>query len=73
MVMNIYERLKRACIYFSPQSEHFFNEIQFFIVDNPEKINAFSALGGVVVVYTGLINFYMECYEKGLIKDVETV
>ena len=60
-------------IYFSPESEDYFNKLQLYIVDDPNTINAFSAMGGVIIVYTGIISLYMEAYEKGLIKDVETV
>lgn len=73
LVTTVVDHLKRACIYFSPESEDYFNKLQLYIVDDPDTVNAFSAMGGVMIVYTGIINLYMEAYEKGLIKDVETV
>lgn len=62
MVQKIVKRLCEACKYFEPGSEDYYDNLKIFVVEDPE-VNAYAALGGYVVVYTGLIEHYLN-HEK---------
>lgn len=46
--------------------------MKIFVVDSPE-VNAFSSVGGIIVVYTGLINHYVELEAEGKVPSAEEV
>lgn len=72
MAERVIARLKQACVYFSPECENYMNQMQLYVV-HASDINAFSSIGGIIVVYTGLIDHFIELQNEGKIKDVETV
>ena len=41
-------------------------------VDSP-TVNAFSSIGGYIVVYTGIVDYYMNQKEENNIENVEEV
>ena len=48
------------------------NKMKIFVVDSPE-VNAFSSVGGIIVVYTGLIDHYVELEAEGKVPSAEEV
>ena len=64
MVNRAADRLRRAAIYFSPDSAEYFNNLKVFVV-NSTDVNAFASPGGIVVVYEGLIDKYLAEESKG--------
>lgn len=72
LVHKIIDSLKRACVYYDPKSEEFFDNLDIIVVDSP-TINAFSAVGGVIVIYTGIIDYYNALLRKHQIANLEEV
>lgn len=68
---RVVSSLQRACVYFSPECEEYMSRMKVFVVDSP-TVNAFSSMGSVIVIYTGLIDRYIEQYE-GDVTKVENV
>ena len=72
LVHKVINLLKRACIYYDPESEQYFNDMEVIVVDSP-TVNAFSSIGGYIVVYTGIVDYYMNQKEENNIENVEEV
>ena len=72
LVHKAIDFLKRACIYYNPKSENYFNNMDVIVVDSP-TMNAFSSPGSIIVVYTGIVDFYLSLYKENKIKNVEEV
>ena len=72
LIHKIIDYLKRACIYFDPESQEYFDTMDVIVVDSP-TINAVSMMGGMIVVYSGIIDYYMQQKEAGQIDSVEEV
>lgn len=72
LVHKIIDSLKRACVYYDPNSEEFFNNLDVVVVDSP-TINAFSATSGIVVIYTGIIDYYSSLLKSHEIANLEEV
>lgn len=72
LVHKAIDLLKRACIYYNPKSENYFNTMDVIVV-NSTTVNAFSSPGSIIVVYTGIVDFYISLYKENKIKNVEEV
>ena len=72
LVHKVINLLKRACIYYDPESEQYFNDMEVIVVDSP-TVNAFASIGGYIVVYTGIVDYYMNQKEENNIENVEEV
>lgn len=72
LVHRVVGDIQRACIYFDPSCEEYMKEMKIFVVDSPE-VNAFSCIGGIIVVYTGLIDHYVQLQSEGKIPSAEEV
>ena len=59
-----------ACIYFSPECEDYMKHMKILIVDSDE-VNAFTLMGSVIVIYTGLIHYFEKLKNEGQINDIE--
>ena len=46
--------------------------MEVFVVDTP-MVNAFSSIGGVIVVFSGLIDYYKQLEAAGKITSAENV
>lgn len=68
---RVVSTLQKACVYFSPECEEYMNRMRVFVVDSP-IVNAFSSMGSIIVIYTGLIDRYIEQY-NGDVRKVENV
>ena len=64
MVNRVVDRLRRAAIYFSPDSAQYFKNLKTYVI-NSTDVNAFAAPGGIVVVYEGLVDKYLNEEMKG--------
>ena len=62
LVKKIVSRLCEASKYFEPGSEDFYDNFKVFVVEDP-VVNAYAALGGYIVINTGLIEHYLK-HEK---------
>lgn len=72
MVKGIVDKLCEACIYFSPECEEYMKRIQVFVVDS-EEINAYTSMGSILVVYTGLLDHFRKEMEQGNVDNYEEV
>ena len=72
LVHRVVGDIQRACVYFDPSCEEYMNKMKILVVDSPE-VNAFSSVGGIIVVYTGLINHYVELEAEGKVISAEEV
>ena len=72
LVHRVVGDIQRACVYFDPSCKEYMNKMKIFVVDSPE-VNAFSSVGGIIVVYTGLINHYVELEAEGKVPSAEEV
>ena len=72
LVHRVVGDIQRACIYFDPSCEKYMNRMKILVVESP-TVNAFSSIGSIIVVYTGLIEHYAAMQEKGLVKNAEEV
>ena len=63
MIKKIINRLKRAAVYFAPESTNYFNNLKVYVV-NSTQVNAFAAPGGIVVVNEGLVDKYLDDERK---------
>ena len=72
MVKKIVDRLCEACKYFEPGSEDFYDNFKIFIVEDPE-VNAYAALGGYIIINTGLIDHYLNHEKAKRCKSAEHV
>ena len=72
LVHKIIDYLKRACVYYDPESKDYFDNMEVIIVDSP-TVNAVSTMGGMIVVYSGIIDYYKQQKEAGQIANVEEV
>lgn len=72
LVHRVVGDIQRACVYFDPSCEEYMKGMKIIVVESP-TVNAFSSIGSIIVVYTGLIEHYAAMQEKGLVKDVEEV
>ncbi|KAK8820959.1 hypothetical protein WA556_005271, partial [Blastocystis sp. ATCC 50177/Nand II] len=70
LVHRVVGDIQRACVYFDPSCKEYMNKMKIFVVDSPE-VNAFSSVGGIIVVYTGLINHYVELEAEGKVPSAE--
>ena len=70
IIHKVIDALKRACVYYSPQSKEYFDQLVVTVVDN-EEVNAMAGLGGCITVYTGTVDFYMEKFND--FRKVEAV
>ena len=64
--------MKRAGQYFDPSAREYLNHMEVFVVDSP-MVNAFSSIGGVIVVFSGLIDYYKQLEASGKITSAENV
>lgn len=71
-VSKIVNRIKEACVYFSPECEYYMSKMEILVVDDDE-INAYTTMGSIIVVYTGLLNYFKELEKKGTITNYEEV
>ena len=71
-VRSLVTKLGNACAYFSPECTTYMNNMEVIVVDDDE-VNAYTTMGSVVVVYTGLLDYFEKMKEEGKIKDYEEV
>ena len=71
-IRSLVTKLGNACAYFSPECTTYMNNMEVIVVDDDE-VNAYTTMGSVVVVYTGLLNYFEKMKEEGKIKDYEEV
>ena len=71
-VKSIVKKLCDACIYFSPECEEYMNQMQVLVVESDE-VNAYTGMGSVLVVYTGLLDHFKKELEEGNISNYEEV
>ena len=71
-VSKIVNRIKEACVYFSPECEYYMSKMEILVVDDDE-INAYTTMGSIIVVYTGLLNYFKDLEKKGKISNYEEV
>ena len=67
-IRSLVTKLGNACAYFSPECTTYMNNMEVIVVDDDE-VNAYTTMGSVVVVYTGLLNYFEKMKEEGKIKD----
>lgn len=72
MVSRVADDMKRAGQYFDPSAKEYLNHMEVFVVDTP-MVNAFSSIGGVIVVFSGLIDYYKQLEVAGKITSAENV
>lgn len=72
MVSRVADDMKRAGQYFDPSAREYLNHMEVFVVDTP-MVNAFSSIGGVIVVFSGLIDYYKQLEAAGKITSAENV
>ena len=72
VVHRVVGDIQRACVYFDQSCDEYMKGMKIIVVESP-TVNAFSSIGSIIVVYTGLIEHYAAMQEKGLVKDVEEV
>ena len=72
MVSRVADDMKRAGQYFDPSAQEYLNHMEVFVVDTP-MVNAFSSIGGVIVVFSGLIDYYKQLEAAGKITSAENV
>ena len=72
LVTSIVNRIKEACVYFSPECEYYMNKMEILVVEDDE-INAYTTMGSIIVVYTGLLDYFKDLEKKGTITNYEEV
>ncbi|KAK8816874.1 hypothetical protein WA577_002668, partial [Blastocystis sp. JDR] len=70
LVTSIVNRIKEACVYFSPECEYYMSKMEILVVDDDE-VNAYTTMGSIIVVYTGLLNYFKDLEKKGKITNYE--
>lgn len=71
-VRGLVSKLGKACVYFSPECEMYMKDMEIIVVDSDE-VNAYTTMGSVVVVYTGLLDYFRKQEEAGKINNYEEV
>jgi len=66
-VRSLVSKLGKACVYFSPECEMYMKDMEIIVVDSDE-VNAYTTMGSVVVVYTGLLDYFKKQEEEMLPK-----
>ena len=72
LVTSIVNRIKEACVYFSPECEYYMSKMEILVVDDDE-VNAYTTMGSIIVVYTGLLNYFKDLEKKGKITNYKEV
>ena len=65
LVTSIVNRIKEACVYYM-------SKMEILVVDDDE-VNAYTTMGSIIVVYTGLLNYFKDLEKKGKITNYEEV
>ena len=71
-VRSLVSKLGKACVYFSPDCEMYMKYMEIIVVDSDE-VNAYTTMGSVVVVYTGLLDYFKKQEEEGKVYNYEEV
>ena len=71
-IERILRPLIQSCVYFSPECEYYMSQMEILVVDDDE-INAYTTMGSIIVVYTGLLNYFKDLEKKGKISNYEEV
>lgn len=71
MIQRIISAMKRACIYFDPASRNYYERMNAFYL-SAGNVNAFSSIGGFIVVFNGIID---HCFNQSnhTLEDTEEV
>lgn len=72
MVSRVADDMKRAGQYFDPSAREYLNHMEVFVVDTP-MVNAFYSIGGVIIVFSGVIDYYKQLEASGKITSAENV
>ncbi|KAK8833383.1 hypothetical protein WA577_000348, partial [Blastocystis sp. JDR] len=70
MVSRVADDMKRAGQYFDPSAREYLNHMEVFVVDTP-MVNAFYSIGGVIIVFSGVIDYYKQLEASGKITSAE--
>ena len=71
-VSRVADDMKRAGQYFDPSAREYLNHMEVFVVNTP-MVNAFYSIGGVIVVFSGVIDYYKQVEAAGKITSAENV
>lgn len=72
LVKKLVRQLQEACVYFSPECEEYMTHMEVIVVEDDE-VNAYSAMGSILVVYTGILDYFMKLKHAMQITNIEEV
>ncbi|KAK8815959.1 hypothetical protein WA538_005080 [Blastocystis sp. DL] len=69
-IHQILSKLKDACIYFSPECKEYMDKMKVIVVED-DDVNAYTTMGSIIVIYTGLLDHFQKMVENQEVSNLE--